>query len=117
MTFRVLFFNVANGLLKPERLRQAVEESTADLVGLAELAASQADVLRSLTDQYPYQFLHGAGISGKALLSRKPLRDAQLIELHPGRPDLRLYTRCDSEDETQEIQVIVAHPPPQRTRI
>src|SRR5260221_11307469 len=117
MTFKVLFFNVGNGLLKPERLRHVLEESKADLVGLAELTSTQADVLRGLNDLYPSEFLNGIGIPGKGLLSRNPLRDAQLIELYAGSTDLRVYAMCGVENDTHEHQVIVAHPPPQRTRL
>jgi endonuclease/exonuclease/phosphatase (EEP) superfamily protein YafD len=114
--FRVLFFNVGNGVLTPERLKSAVEQSKADLIGLAELTATQADAVRSLTETYPYQFLNGAGIPGKGLLSRVPLRDPELIELHPGRPDIRAYVRPGAEPDSPEVQVIVAHPPPQPTQ-
>lgn len=112
---RVLFFNVGNGLLRPERLKEALEQSQADLIGLAELTSSQAEALHQLKTQYPYQYLHGAGIPGKGLLSRVPLRDAELIELYPGRPDLRAYLELSGEGAAQALQVIVAHPPPQRT--
>jgi vancomycin resistance protein VanJ len=113
---RVLFLNVANGLIQPERLRQAVEHSTADLIGLTELTAGQADALRGLTDAYPYQYLYGAGIPGKGILSRTPLRAAQLIDLYPARPDLQAYVTVEANGKAQEVQVVVAHPPPQRTR-
>ncbi len=115
--FRVLFFNVGNGLLRPNRLQQAIEQSQADLIGLAELTAIQAEAVRGLSETYPYQYLYAAGIPGKGLLSRVPLRTVELIELHPARPDLRATVTCGAEHEAQEIQVIVAHPPPQRTRL
>ncbi len=115
--FRVLFFNVGNGLLVPDHLRQIIEQSDADLIGLAELTSKQAAVARELGTIYPHQYLHGAGIPGKGLLSRVPLRTAELIELHPARPDLRAGMLLETESGEQELQVIVAHPPPQRTRV
>ncbi len=115
--FRVLFFNVGNGLLRPDRLRHAIEQSQADLVGLTELTSAQAEALHDLNEIYPHQHLYGAGIPGKGLLSRIPLRAAELIELHSGRPDLRAYIRPGTDSGAQELQVIVAHPPPQRTRL
>jgi vancomycin resistance protein VanJ len=115
--FRVLFFNVANGLLRPERLTHSIEQSKADLIGLAELTSKQAEAVRGLSEAYPYQYLAGSGIPGKGILSRVPLRDPELIELHPARPDLRAYITLGANGEGQEVQVIVAHPPPQRTRL
>ncbi len=115
-TLRVLFFNVGNGLLRPDRLKHVIEQSEADLIGLAEVAPGQAEAARDLSEIYPYQFLHGTGIPGKGLLSRIPLRTAELIELHPRRPDLRASMMVGAERDEREIQIIVAHPPPQRTR-
>jgi vancomycin resistance protein VanJ len=114
--FRVLFFNVANGLLAPDRLKQALEQSQADVIGLAELTSIQAGAVSDLKEIYPYQYLHGAGIPGKGLLSKVPMRGAELVELHPQRPDLRAYITLGADSDAQEVQVIVAHPPPQRTR-
>lgn len=114
---RVLFFNVGNGLLRPERLREALELSQADLIGLAELTSAQADSMSRLKDRYPYQYLYGAGIPGKGILSRSPLRDVELLEFQPARPDLRAYTMLDTEEGMQELQIVVAHPPPQRTHL
>jgi vancomycin resistance protein VanJ len=114
--FKVLFFNVANGLLPPERLKQAIEESQADVIGLAELSSVQAGVVSGLKETYPYQYLHGAGIPGKGLLSKIPMRAAELLELHPQRPDLRAFITLGTETDAHEVQVIIAHPPPQRTQ-
>jgi endonuclease/exonuclease/phosphatase family metal-dependent hydrolase len=112
-----MFFNVGNGLLRPDRLMLAVEQSQADLIGLAELTTLQAEAVRELTEKYPYQHLYGTGIPGKGILSKIPLRAPELIELYPARPDLRTHLRLASDSGEQELQVIVAHPPPQRTRL
>jgi endonuclease/exonuclease/phosphatase family metal-dependent hydrolase len=115
--FRAMFFNVGNDLLRPDRLILAVEQSQADLIGLAELTTLQAEALRGLNELYPYQHLYGTGIPGKGILSKIPLHGAELIELYPARPDLRTHIRLASGSQEQELQVIVAHPPPQRTRL
>src|SRR5258708_36496176 len=52
---RVLFFNVGNGLLRPDRLKKAVEHSQADLVGLVELTPKQANPLPTLGELTPFQ--------------------------------------------------------------
>jgi vancomycin resistance protein VanJ len=113
----VLFYNVGNGLLRPEHLRKAVERSQADLIGLAELTSAQAKVLRDVSDLYPFQYLYGLGIPGKGLLSRWPLDNVELVELHPNRPDLRASAMIPAGNGVQALQIIVAHPPPQRTRL
>jgi endonuclease/exonuclease/phosphatase family metal-dependent hydrolase len=115
--FKVLFFNVGNGLVQPERLAHALRESEADLIGLVELTSSQAVAVEALSNQYPYQYLNGAGIVGKGLVSRLPLHDAQLIELYPQRPDLYACASSGGDDDSRKLRVIVAHPPPQRTRM
>src|SRR5258708_4554242 len=115
--FRVLFFNVGNGLVQPERLAHALRESEADLIGLVELTSLQAVAVEALSNQYPYQYLNGAGIVGKGLISRLPLHDAHLIELYPERPDLYAYASPGGEDDPRNLRVIIAHPPPQRTRM
>lgn len=112
---RVLFFNVGNGLLRPDRLKEAVEHSQADLIGLAELTSTQANALRDLSELYPFQYLYGLGIPGKGLLSRWPLDGVELLELHSARPDLRANVKFPTGNGSRTIQIIVAHPPPQRT--
>jgi len=55
----VMTYNVGNGLARPERLVKLLRETAADLVGLQELTASQAQALQAeLTSFYPYQVLH-----------------------------------------------------------
>jgi endonuclease/exonuclease/phosphatase family metal-dependent hydrolase len=114
---KVLFFNVGNGLLRPDRLKEAVEQSQADIVGLAELSSTQADALQGLSELYPFQALYGLGIPGKGLLSRWPLDSVELVELHTARPDLRASAMIPIGDSIRALQIIVAHPPPQRTRL
>lgn len=106
-------YNVANGLASPDALIALVRRSGADIVGLQELASSQASALeRRLKDLYPYQVLHPLGIPGKGLLSRLPIEDAHLLYLNPGRPDLQATVAVGGN----LLTVIVAHPPPPRIR-
>jgi len=104
-------------MVKPERLTRALRESSADMVGLVELTSAQAVAVETLSDIYPYQYLNGAGIVGKGLVSRLPLHDTHLVELHPERPDLYADASPDGENNPRKLRVIVAHPPPQRTRM
>src|SRR5258708_16847392 len=115
MAARVLFFNIGNGLLRPDRLKEAVERSQADLIGLVELTSTQAASLRDLSELYPFQYLYGLGIPGKGLLSRWPLDGVELLELHSARPDLRATVMLPLGTSSRTIQTILAHPPPHLT--
>ena len=107
-------YNVGNGLARPDRLADALGRCGADIVGLQELTVPQAEALAErLGDRYPFQSLHGAGIPGKGLLSRFPIRISMLMEVHPNRPDLLALL----EVEQRELQLIVAHPPPPRPHL
>jgi endonuclease/exonuclease/phosphatase (EEP) superfamily protein YafD len=91
----------------PRQVSLLLEQTDADLVGLQELAANQADVL---ANRYPHQVLIGSGFSGKGLLSRYPILLHEQVTLYPDRPDLRAV--IDLGDTP--LQVLVAHPPPPR---
>ena len=107
----VMTYNVGAGLADPRRLVEVLRQSSADVVGVQELAPEQGEAIAELLgDDYPYQVLHPTGIPGKGLLSRFPVRRTDLLELHPGRPDLRAIVAAPAGDLT----VIVAHPPPPR---
>lgn len=109
--FTVMSYNVGNGLARPDRLVGALCRSGADIIGLQELTLPQAEILSAqLKDHYPYQSLHGAGIPGKGVLSRYPIRISMLMDVHPHRPDLLAVL----DVEERELQLIVAHPPPPR---
>ncbi len=107
----VMTYNVGAGLADPLRLVDVLRHSGADIIGLQELAPEQGAAIDSwLCDAYPHQVLHPTGIPGKGLLSRYPLHEAELLELHPGRPDLQaVVTAPDGE-----LTILVAHPPPPR---
>ena len=107
----VMTYNVGAGLAEPSRLVEVLRQSGADIIGLQELASDQgAAIADQLGNDYPHQVLHATGIPGKGLISRFPVQESALLELHPGRPDLQ--TRIAAPGG--EIFVIVAHPPPPR---
>ena len=107
----VMTYNLGAGLAKPRRLVELLRRSEADVVGFQELAPDQAAVLEEgLGNLFPFRLLHPLGIPGKGLLSRFPLRDDELVELFPGRPDARVTV----ETPAGPVTVVVAHPPPPR---
>ena len=107
----VMTYNVGAGLAGPLRLVETLRHSGADIIGLQELAPEQgAAIGQLLGDDYPFQALYATGIPGKGLISRFPLREIELLELHPGRPDLQATVQAPGG----ALAVIVAHPPPPR---
>jgi len=111
MALTVMTYNVGNGLAAPERLARLLRALGADLVGLQELAAPQADVLATeLRSLYPCQVLVPGGFAGKGLLSRYPITSHEQLALYPARPDLRAVVDVDGV----ALGVVVAHPPPPR---
>ena len=107
----VMTYNVGAGLASPTRLVDLLRRSGADVIGLQELAPEQGTALADhLRDEYPHQVLHPTGIPGKGLISRFPVHETELLELHPGRPDLQAAVEAPGG----VLTVIVAHPPPPR---
>jgi vancomycin resistance protein VanJ len=107
----VMTYNVGAGLADPARLVAMLGESGADIVGLQELAPEQgAAITELLGEAYPHQVLHPTGIPGKGLISRYPVQESDLFDVHPGRPDLQATVTSPQG----EVTVIVAHPPPPR---
>ncbi len=107
----VMTYNVGAGLAAPPRLVETLRHSGADIIGLQELAPEQgAAIAWLLGDDYPHQALHPTGIPGKGIISRFPVREIALLELHPGRPDLQATVLAPGG----ALAVIVAHPPPPR---
>jgi vancomycin resistance protein VanJ len=107
----VMTYNVGDGLAGPLRLVAMLRESGADIIGLQELAPEQgAAIAELLYDEYPHQVLHATGIPGKGIISRYPVQETELLDLHPGRPDLQASVAAPGG----EVTVIVAHPPPPR---
>ncbi len=107
----VMTFNIANGLVRPDALVDALRGSGADVIGLQEVSEAQADALRhGLQDAYPHVAVHGSGIPGKAVVSRHPLLEAAPLEIARHRPDLRAVVATPSGP----LVTVVAHPEPHR---
>jgi vancomycin resistance protein VanJ len=108
---RVMTFNIGNGLASADTLLPAIRAVEADIIGLQEVTAGQAEALTAaLAGEYPFHVLHGLGIPGKGLLSRFPLIEAEMVEYHPGRPDLMAVVDVNGH----AVRVVVAHPLPPR---
>ncbi len=109
VSLTVMTFNVGNGLARPKRLVEAIEDGNADIVALQELNTAQAEAIESeLTALFPHQVLLPAGFAGKGLLSRFPLTHSQQLSLYPERPDLTVSLEVDGVP----LNVVVGHPPP-----
>jgi endonuclease/exonuclease/phosphatase (EEP) superfamily protein YafD len=105
----VMTYNLGDGLATADRLVPLLRESGADVIGLQEVTPGiAAAITAELGDRYPHQVLHGLGIPGKGVLSRYPIVRSDLLDLNPGRPDLRAVLDLGGT----EVTVIVAHPPP-----
>jgi vancomycin resistance protein VanJ len=105
----IMTFNVGNGLATPELLVRLLRHSGADVIGLQELSAEQADAVDRLArDRYPYRIVRGTGFEGRGLLSRHPIAEQEWMHLIPHRPDLRAVVEVDG----RPVTIFVAHPPP-----
>lgn len=109
--FTIMTCNVGNDRASPDQLIPAVRASKADVVGFQELSQSQSEALvNELSDQFPHQVTFPGGFAGKAILSRFPILKAEQLHLSTVRPDLQATIDLDGN----EINFIVAHPPPPR---
>jgi endonuclease/exonuclease/phosphatase family metal-dependent hydrolase len=109
--FTVMTYNVGNGLAAAQDLVRYLRASSADLVGLQEVATDQAAaIVGQLTDVYPFRAMSGTGIQGKGVLSRFPLHTARQLRLAPGRPDLNVTAEVNGK----HLTILVAHPRPPR---
>lgn len=107
--FKVMTYNVGNGLARPDRLISTLRSSGADVVALQELDFLQSEAIeKSLSGDYPYQILQPGGFEGRGLVSRHPIHSADRLLLHPSRPDLF----CIIDLGGRPLTVIAAHLPP-----
>lgn len=105
----VLTLNTGNGQSDPTELMSYLQQSGADIIGLQEVSPGTAAAINDTpTTTYPYRVVYGLGIPGKALLSKYPIIDHQLLDSNPDRPDLLATVDINGTHST----VIVAHPPP-----
>src|SRR5947199_436068 len=110
-SFLVMTHNAGNGNARPPKLVRVLRESEADIVGLQEISAAQAEALDTmLCDVYPYRVLYGEGIPGKGFLSRFPIIDTRQLRLFPNRPDL--WGQLEVGGRTLEL--VNGHPWPPR---
>ncbi len=109
-TLTVMSLNVEATSTTPAVLLDLLREAGADIVGIQELSAAQANALdRDLRELYPYQVLHGIGIPGEGLLSRYPIRESEVFLLAGHR---LTHIRATVEVDGVPLTVITAHPPP-----
>jgi vancomycin resistance protein VanJ len=106
----VMTHNIAAGGAAPDWLLPALEASGADIVALQEVNVVQTAALEvSLLDDYPYRALYPDGLAGIGLLSRYPIVEHELFDLHTGAFP---YLRAVLDVEGRPLTVIVAHPIP-----
>lgn len=107
----VMTWNVANGMVRPDRLAAYLRAVDVDVIGLQEVSPEQEAALLAGTEAtHPHRILSGAGFHGRGLLSRFPIRDSRWLDATPGRPDLL----ADVEIGEQGLAVLVGHPLPPR---
>lgn len=105
---RVMTYNHANNDHHFDETLYLLETVQADIVGLQEIDPDTALLLEDeLLDLYPHRLIYGLGVDGKAILSRYPILEHELIPLATERPTL--FATIDFLGA--EIRVIVAHPP------
>jgi vancomycin resistance protein VanJ len=101
--------NIGNGYAPHRSLLPALRESGADVIAIQEVSEEDAAAFdRELRDVYPHQSLHGYGVSGKAVLSRKPIVAEETFSLHTERFHLQVAIDYDGT----AVHVINTHLPP-----
>jgi vancomycin resistance protein VanJ len=112
ISIRVLTFNIGNGCADPDVLIRRIRESGCDLVGMQEVSRIQGAALeRELAELYPHRVIHPEGLAGKALLSRHPIVEHEMVLLECGRPHLRARVAVAG----RTLQILVAHVPLEHT--
>ncbi len=103
----VMTYNIGGGLADPGPVAAAIRASGADVVGLVEVSAGQAEVLGvALADAYPHRVMAGLGFSGLGLASRYPIVEAGLV--YPQREYLP-YLLATLDVDGTPLTVIVYH--------
>ena len=107
-TIIVMSYNFGNGLASPDSLITVINGSGADIVAMQDMTLNQIEGLKlGLLNVYPFQVIHGAGISGIGLLSRYPILEDQLFSLRGSNP----YLQAKLQVGDDILTVIVVHPP------
>ena len=109
----VMTVNVGNGLAPDDQVLGALRESDADIIGIEELNRRQALIVEEgLGDAYPYSAFFGDSYEGRGLLSRFPIRSADLVHIIADRPDVLAVVDIGP----LLLTVIVGHPRPQELK-
>lgn len=101
----------------PDQVTATVRGFDADVVGLVELTPAQAAVLDAdpgVRARFPTRVLHPE--QGRAVLSRLPLRDSELVREPAGRRGSDVLRARLGLPGGRSVTVVVAHPLPARTR-
>jgi endonuclease/exonuclease/phosphatase (EEP) superfamily protein YafD len=112
---RVMSLNVEASNDRADLVKAAVEQANPDVVFLPEATAAWADALAPLRTRYRYDTGDGAqGAFSLLLLSRLPLRHAQVIQLSADGWPAIIALICPSEaaDEKDCIGFVGIHQPP-----
>jgi vancomycin resistance protein VanJ len=110
----MMTFNLGDGGTEtpPEDIMKVIMESGADVVGLQEVTAAQAEAMQNqMMSVYPYQITHEAGknVHGIALMSRYPILEWEPFYGNPpNMPNLDVTLDVGG----RQLHVMVVHPPP-----
>jgi len=100
--------NVGNGRARASDLLPVLRASEADLIALQEVSRAQAlELERELAAEYPFRVVHGAGVEGKALLSKLPILEHEFLRFH----SRRAYLRVRLEAGGRALHALVVHVP------
>lgn len=106
---RLLVANVLTGNQEHRRLLDLVAEERPDVVALLEVDATWLAALAPLAGTYPHRVVEPRDDNfGIALLSRRPLGAAAIVELGP----FELPVIDARVEGAFPVRIVVAHPPP-----
>lgn len=108
VTLKILTHNVENELADNQALIELITTTQPDIIAFQEFdEGKEAFFENALTDIYPHRILNGRFVAGKALLSRYPIVDFELISYANRRP----YIRATLDVAGTPVTVLVAHLP------